>query len=125
MGIEDIKHDIMVLSREDYNDLKRWMDRDERDRRMKIWQKEQFQKHKDKIKSFRKGHKLVIKRELVDLPTGTIVKLYNKKGCRTRIDIQTKNGQIWNVPISCIDDAEDEHVMEEVVANKRLMSLFS
>ena len=135
MQLENLKLKIIELPDETFFTLRKWVRKEESDRRYNLISKQKKQDHIKKIKKFRKGHKLIVTRDIyssrtmVSIPAGTIVKLLNTKGQRTRAEIYyEKTDEEWLIEFQNLEDAQDPEILSRVKSDigthKRLQSIF-
>lgn len=111
------------LSDEEYDKVKNWF-RLEDKRRVQEFLKEEKDNWLKKLRRMRKGHKLMVKHNLQDIPAGSIVKLVTAKGRKKWVSIAHK-GKEWDVPADCLGEPDDLSVRSTARLNSGLAGLFS
>ena len=123
MEFDEILGHISVCSSEQLNEITKFI-KQERDKRYFQKRKDDMNAHIKKIKGYRLGHKLVVKRTFDDdVKAGDMCKLHRKKGARTRIAVKiNRTGEVWNIPISDLDDPT-EQVLGDIKVHERMGQL--
>jgi len=106
------------------------MQKDESERRYDLISKTKAREHIAKIKKFRKGHKLIITRDIiyrnkVEIPAGTTVKLLKAKGQKKRAEVYyEKTDEEWLIDFKYLEDAQDPETKKRTEQNIETQQAF-
>ena len=111
------------LSDAEYQKVKAWF-REEDRRRIRDHLSKEKREWVAKLRKMRKGHKLLVKHNLGDIPAGSIVKLVTAKGRTKWISILHKKKE-WDVPADCLCEPDDKNGKLTADFNNKMSGLFS